>query len=485
MKFKKILTYIIFFAFLILALYKTNDILKFKFNGGHRIQTAFNNLPKDSVDILFIGTSHIYYGINPAVFWDQAGIPAFDLATSSQPIANTYHLMEYALKTQKPKVVVVDLYKMVSNGKYFNTGIAVKAAGNIKDLRIKYNSFRDSVNQENIVDTFLGYPLYHSRYQELERKDFIDEDYDLYAKNDFKGQIFSSKMKQNIEFQNLKKIKKPKKINARNKEYLDKMIALANKYNVKLEFMIVPYPTAKDKHQGVYLAIEQYLKEKGIDFNNDLLNIDDIGFDYTKDFADNNHLSYIGKEKYSKYILNRFQSKYKFENRQGDEKYSSWQSNADKSKAFTKKAQMLNEDNIVRYLELSSEFGYDMVLRVNGEAAAASEGLQGLLMQLGVEERDLGKKGILVKEGDAVSFLSKDYIGDSWYKQYGKDILSAVVLENENVIGINETNLEGIETGIDIVLYDSNYNLLIETASFDMDRNWDKRKMKFKEADED
>ncbi len=74
------------------------------------IQLAdFYELDKNQVDVLCIGSSHVYYGINTCQLFEDYGIASYLLASPGQPVWISYYLLEEALKTQYPRLVVLDI----------------------------------------------------------------------------------------------------------------------------------------------------------------------------------------------------------------------------------------------------------------------------------------------------------------------------------------------------------------------------------------
>jgi len=65
------------------------------------------------IDLVFMGSSHCFCGVNPSVLWDTYGISAFDMAISGQDKSSTYHTLKELLKTQSPKVVCIDMWGVV------------------------------------------------------------------------------------------------------------------------------------------------------------------------------------------------------------------------------------------------------------------------------------------------------------------------------------------------------------------------------------
>ncbi len=70
----------------------------------------FYHQPAQSVDLLFFGSSRSYNAFNPKVFEDMLGIRAYNLGSQFQPPLVTYFALREALKTQHPKVLVLETY---------------------------------------------------------------------------------------------------------------------------------------------------------------------------------------------------------------------------------------------------------------------------------------------------------------------------------------------------------------------------------------
>ena len=65
---------------------------------------------KNDVDIILLGNSHLYSGINPKNLSVTLGLNAFILASPGTNIANTYFSLKEALKRTNPKLIVIETY---------------------------------------------------------------------------------------------------------------------------------------------------------------------------------------------------------------------------------------------------------------------------------------------------------------------------------------------------------------------------------------
>ena len=65
-------------------------------------------LEDDTIDVLFLGTSHPEYGISPMRIYENTQIRSYNLGTSAQPIECSYFLLKYVFQTQNPQIVMLD-----------------------------------------------------------------------------------------------------------------------------------------------------------------------------------------------------------------------------------------------------------------------------------------------------------------------------------------------------------------------------------------
>lgn len=64
--------------------------------------------PKNSIDVLFFGSSYAYCDVNPGVIYDESGLTGYVMAGGEQTMGITYYYLKEALKTQTPSVVVLE-----------------------------------------------------------------------------------------------------------------------------------------------------------------------------------------------------------------------------------------------------------------------------------------------------------------------------------------------------------------------------------------
>ena len=64
--------------------------------------------PRNTIDVLAVGTSTTYAAVNTNVLWANWGFSVYDLASAEQQYWHTYYYLEQALTTQHPKILLLD-----------------------------------------------------------------------------------------------------------------------------------------------------------------------------------------------------------------------------------------------------------------------------------------------------------------------------------------------------------------------------------------
>ena len=62
-----------------------------------------------TVDVVYVGPSHVYSSIMPQLIFDQYGITGYNFSTAAQSFESTYWALEEVIRLQRPKIAVVEL----------------------------------------------------------------------------------------------------------------------------------------------------------------------------------------------------------------------------------------------------------------------------------------------------------------------------------------------------------------------------------------
>lgn len=260
-------------------------------------------LPPDTVDVLFVGSSHIGMNIDNQQIYDEFGISSFDLWVGMQPLWNSYYYLKEALRYQKPKVVMVDVFLAGTSAEYSLNTVAMK---NIQYLSMSVDKLKAALDSfpawQDAVEAVWGMPFYHERYDELVQDDwnlqYGKDELSLSAPRQVEGVTTALKM---LDYRSITNVTP---LTEKNERYLRKLIALCKQENIPLVLLASPFE-ATEEEASRFNTVAQIAEEEGIPFLNFLKTYDEEGIDAASDFYDRGHLNNDGIAKFS-HILGQY-----------------------------------------------------------------------------------------------------------------------------------------------------------------------------------
>jgi hypothetical protein len=289
-----------------------------------------------TIDVLFVGSSHIFAGINPSVLWLDKGIAAFNYTSANQPLWNSYNYIIETLKTQSPAIIVLDVFYVY---RYYENGYAPNQQYIFWTFPFsanKINMVNTSVKPEERVSGLIDLLFFHTRWRDInidslpytgrayaEKSNFRYKGYwvneGFTAIGDIPATYNSFVYPSTTDTGEL---------HEKNLLYLVNIIELTKEKDI--EFILIKTPTAmpfeNENEQKAYNTVGEIAvayQIPFIDFNKDE-HREAMGFDFATDAYDNNHLNASGAEKLSKYIAAYLKANYDLPDRRGNPAYSSW-----------------------------------------------------------------------------------------------------------------------------------------------------------------
>lgn len=290
------------------------------------------SLPEDSLDVLFVGSSSFYVGFSPAVFWQENGINSYVCGSSVQAPQVTYLKVADALKTQKPKVVVLGTLSLFTNydvdahETYVRLGVDPLRLSPEK-LAVAANIAQKSESQSVISYLF---PLlrYHDRWKEITQEDyFATPNHDIERGRSTYMQNKIQKM--DHFYGRMERTGKAAAPNAESLAYYQKAIELCLSQGIEVVLVTAP---REDWSTGRYLGVQQLADQYGLtylDYNFDEM-MDAIDLNLDTDFYNEGHLNIQGAYKFSKHVAGYLQQQYALPDRRGEaDLAASWEKDAD------------------------------------------------------------------------------------------------------------------------------------------------------------
>ncbi len=453
-KIKDIVAIVVFIVVALLSISLLYRVLKWKDTNGEYLSSVeqLKNTKNDLVDVVFVGSSHVYCGIQPAYFWQDKGWSVFDMAVSGQDKSSSYYHLKNLLKTQSPQVVVADLYGLTFD-KHGVTANEYRNYLSMPTSPLSVQHVRSYFDKEDRTDYYFRFPIVHTRYRELQNYDFIN-----YAPNNFgRGEYISFEINSAYGPTVSEGPFNPGDLDEDQIKWIDDMIALSEKEDFQLVFMVMPF--AIDQYgQDVVDAASVYASERGIDTLDFNRRRNELGFNYDVDFCDQNHLNAKGAIKTAKFFEGYLEDRFVLEDHSGDPDYHQWDEDTAWFKAIRAESAIADSGNLTEVTSiLAANNDLVGIVSLDGD----SESYQGLyepLSLLGIEYTEFCEGGKWIYENGTLEKIC-DNTGnfETLYKKLSTyDVLSVGQdnTYNKVLIRINGAEYNNEGPGVMIIVYD-------------------------------
>ncbi len=324
---KNIIVIAVLFVSVFISIIKITDVLCIKSYHGLYQAKRFYIQPNNTIDIVFMGTSHVHCDINTALLWEKYKIAAYDLSGAEQPLWMTYYYLKDLYKTQNPQLIVLDLFGALTvTDEYHDKWISENVFGMEFSLN-KVEMMYESIPLSKIPQYFPTIWANHGRYNELNDDDYNELFNTKVEKASFKGYTpyFETEAWEKPVAKEVESVP----ILEKSEEYLIKIINYARANNSEIWVIVAPY-IRNEVHDAQLKYIETVLKDNNVKYVNYNDLYDEIGLDFNTDFNDWSHLNYYGSSKFTDYLAqNILNDGYSFEHKSGDDAYESWELHVD------------------------------------------------------------------------------------------------------------------------------------------------------------
>lgn len=466
-----------------LGVNKTLVAKKFIDQGWPETTTAseFYKLEKNSVDVLFLGSSHAVSSFIPQELYNRYGITSYNLGTEQQSIVISYYWLKEALQTQNPEVVILDTYVLFpyqENEPLNSAEAAIRLAMDfMKWGKVKCEAVRDICRldkEQSVLSYYLTNIRYHTRWKSLVPQDFL---YGEYVK--MPGLMGYSTASHGAVSDTYKPLEPGSSDDKAEmvplmKEYLEKIIDLCRQR--KIELILVKTPTTLETIQK-YNTLNSMYKSHHVpfyDFNEASL-YEKTGFSFVDDMVDDGHLGLSGGQKITNYLGEILQTKYKMQPHQSE----TWEKTREIYEEVQTNERLSKITDFHEYLSVLEEnLGrYTVFITVRDEASAAlGETAQLQLRNLGLTADWSGayrKSYYAIIESGLVQeeVMSADKLESKGAFLQGETIYSIVSagakVGNMCSVKIETTEYSVNKRGMNFVVYDNERRTVIDKVCFD------------------
>ena len=464
----------IFLLLLFLVLHYANSIFAFKYGDGIYSLKKFYDLEDNTVDVLVLGSSHAFEDVNTGILWEEHGIASFILAGSMQPTWNTYYYLEEALKTQTPKLIILEAFMTTYDSEYSDDSRIIKNTYGLKWSEDKIEAIKVSSPKDRWFEFLFSYAQYHTRYSSLSKEDFFKNQGTPLFEN-WKG--FGSNMATaELDTPNVNAVTERKDMSEKTEMYYRKIIELTLKKDIPLLIVVSPYAGITETEQSVYNTASDISAEYGIDFINYNLLIDEIEIDFSHDVADVGHLNYRGNQKYTHALGEYIVNNYNIPDRRNNKKYKTWEFDSQYIFAQIKNQQLLESTDISTIIECMNSQEYLLFVSVDGNCNTAAPDMAVFFDTLGIP-RDKGSEIWYINNKNGILYTSGAEPSRETFRLNYHDVgLSRIFDESlqkyVNSVVIDKVQYQKVVNGVNITIYNPITQSVVDSFGFDMDDNY-------------
>lgn len=297
----KIVTFVVIFCILLylsskIIIPKSNKDLMY-FNAG-----GIMSLPKNTLDYIVIGNSNAVEGFSPLDIWKSFGYAGYTCGEPWQNTTGSYYMLKTILKTQSPKVVILDTDTL------YERKTTLASLENDANIALHY-----------LVPIF----RYHNYWKRLSPNDFLMKTNYTWHHVDY-GHAVLTKTIGYTGTKYMAPTEKIQKMTPQMELYLDRIVALCKEKGIALVLVSIPSPTYWTMAQ--HNAVKEYAGESGINYIDLNLNYQDYGLNWATDTRDRGeHLNCYGARKVSNYLGKFIKENYSLPDHLSDPAYAQWE----------------------------------------------------------------------------------------------------------------------------------------------------------------
>lgn len=262
---------------------------------------GFFAVPEDSLDIVFLGSSIVFCGVNPNVIFHEYGYSSYAFGTGLMGMNTTMCFLEESLRTQHPKAVVIDATMLAP---FFSEGVNGGYEASIWYMPLSAAKLKFAAKLDNFDDSdavILPFYQFHSRWKTAGERDirYLFTDRNDYMLGFCGRETVSMDDAYDRYYSFAPDSAKDPSLEPAVVRFISEAAALCDRYGTQLAF--VTFPSMDARNPAIYPffnTLSDYLSQQNIPYIN-YLTQDERLLLGKADIADARHLTTSGAKKFS------------------------------------------------------------------------------------------------------------------------------------------------------------------------------------------
>lgn len=479
---------------------------------------GFYSQPRNTMQVLFVGTSNAACGFSPNQLFQEHGICSYNLATEQQPLLSTYYLIQEAKRLHGDSLttIVLDPSGLFQNQtKELEEMFTIKALTNMQLSPVKIEAMlacEERFNDVSALEELVPLLGYHSRWYSLESEDVAFAD-DGGGRAFTRGQhivfslLINNESSSTISLQDklnaiptetnrteAKRTEAAEMSLESNRLIMADITAYCKDNGLDLLFVRLPRQNANDLQRKTILEVAEELNVGFLDLNTRAAR-SKMGFNSQLDIFSDDHLNIYGSRKAMAVVGDYLAEYTELIDCRGDSCYAFMEADCSKYNQLVADSRLQTCTNLSEYLALIDNENYISLIAIKDDAAAGlNESLRTQFAQIGlvnlshIEFREsyigilqggtalldhrepnieLGSRMVFALANGTLVFREQE-------SQKGTPPANRVSLASggalagdKAVIAIGENDYSENGRGLNFVVLNRNTGEVIDTASFD------------------
>ncbi|MDO4493868.1 MAG: hypothetical protein Q4C53_08300 [Clostridia bacterium] len=255
----------------------------------------FYAAPKDSLDVVIVGSSAAYAFFSPLRLYGQTGLTSAVYATPNLSVPAIRICIEECRKTQPDATYVIELRAVLSDDEARgNTETDFRRLTDMMPLsHLREEAIRSYVPEEDRMQVRFDLMKYHGRWKEATLSDLRL----TWGKTDpMRGWIFDTGVFPLTEYTDCSAVNARISPDPQSETELRELLAWCKVTGVDARFVVTPFACARSQAK-IYNSVADIVKEYGFPWLNLLRESKHIGLDPLTDFSDTRHVNQMGAVK--------------------------------------------------------------------------------------------------------------------------------------------------------------------------------------------
>lgn len=457
---------------------------------------------ENSLDVVVVGASNVIRYWDPMRAWNEYGFTSRNYATTGMHASTYLYALKDALKTQSPKVVIVEARLFTRS--YAEKGVTV-GGRNFLDS-IDYDLFRmEAVNYycktlgipwEDAISLYIDLIQYHDNYAALTDSEHwaladnrLNEVTDY--KSMYKGYGFKDAVVAFADPTENAKSEKRGEVEANALKFYTDLIEYCKENDINLMIMASPIVINKTEISKLN-TLADVAENYGVPFVNTNKLYDEMGLDFSQDFYDVHHTNVLGGDKFTDYMASYLVDNFDLPDHRGDVAYASWHdlyedyfAESEKAREKVRKALEKNQavleveeamkvcENPAEWFRLAKNSKITLLMAANElPEGVPSEESQNILSKVGITEEYFKGDGTLkvvynrkVRYSDFSSDEKSGKVGER------KTKYTITVGEEPQILVKKQNYYDASQKGVHIVAFDNNTEEIFDVICLNVAKN--------------